>query len=381
RVLAIDVPSGMMADTGAAPGVAIRATVTLALGYPKRGLYLTAGPGLAGRIDVAGIGLPEGVRVTDGPRVITTDEVRPLLPHRPATADKYTAGAVVVVGGALSYPGAPRLAALGAMRAGAGYVTLAVPRSIYGIVASTLLEATHLPLPETDGELGAAAAEALGAELGRFQAAVIGPGLGREKGVGAFMQRLLATEGRRRGAIGFGASNTAPAGDPAALLPPDLALVLDADALSLLSQIDGWHTRLTQPAVLTPNRREMARLTGKEIETIAAAPWEAAAEGAATWRQVVVLKGAPSVVAAPDGRLWTAARPLPALATAGTGDVLSGVIGALLAQGLAPADAAIVALHLGELATDRITADVGDSGLLAGDLPRGVAQVRRELTT
>jgi NAD(P)H-hydrate epimerase len=377
RVLAIDVPSGMMADTGVAPGATVVATATLALGFPKRGLYLGAGPALAGRIAVAGIGLPEGVRVTDGPRVITTDDVRPLLPQRPATADKYTAGAVLVIGGALPYPGAPRLSALGALRAGAGYVTLAVPRSIYGIVAGTILEATYLPLPETDGDLGAAAAESLGPELGRFRAAVIGPGLGREKGVAAFLQRLLAAEGRRRGAIGFGATSAAQA--PAALLPANLPLVLDADALNHLSQLDGWHERLTQPAVLTPNHREMARLTDKEAADIDAAPWDIASAAADQWRQVVVLKGAPTIVAAPDGRLWTASRPLPALATAGSGDVLSGVIGALLAQGLPPADAAVTAVHLGELTADLAVAAVGVGGVIASDLPLAVAQAMRSL--
>jgi NAD(P)H-hydrate epimerase len=376
--LAIDVPSGMMADTGATPGPAIRATATLALGYPKQGLYMGAGARCAGRIEAADIGLPEGITVTDGPKVITSEQARTLLPRRTPTADKYEAGAVVVVGGALNYPGAPRLAGLGAMRAGAGYVTLATPRSIYGIVASSLLEATYLPLPESDGELGALAAEALGKELGRYKALVIGPGLGREKGTAAFIERLLGVTRRRRGGLGFGATAAdEPAGG--ALLPADLKLVIDADALSLLSEVEGWHERLAQPAVLTPNIREMARLTGKEVDEIEAEPWRVAGAAAKEWNQVVVLKKGHGVVATPDGGLWTMAQASPALATAGSGDVLSGVIGGLLAQGLAPADAAVAAVHLGLLAAERGVARVGVTGLIAGDLPLLVAEAMREL--
>lgn len=376
--LAIDVPSGMMADTGVTPGPAIRATATLALGFPKPGLYVGAGAQCAGRIEVVDIGLPEGVRVADGPEVITQAQAQALLPRRALTADKWEVGAVVVVGGALNYPGAPRLAALGAMRAGAGYVTLAVPRSIFGVVAGSLLEATYLPLPETEGELGPLAAEELGKELGRFKAMVVGCGLGREKGTAAFLERLLGVTRRRRGTLGFGPGAVEePA--PAALLPADLKLVIDADALSLLSEIEGWYERLTQPAVLTPNLREMARLTGKETAEIEAAAWQITAEAAARWRQVVLLKKGHGVIATPDGRLWTAAQANPAVATAGSGDVLSGVIGGLLAQGLAPADAAIAALHLGMLAAERGVARVGVHGLIAGDLPLLVAEAMREL--
>jgi NAD(P)H-hydrate epimerase len=378
QVLAIDLPSGMMADTGHTPEATIVATHTLALGLPKWGLYRADGPRVAGRIEVVDIGLPEGIRVTDGPKVIESSAVAALLPRRAANADKYVAGAVVIVGGAIAYPGAPRLAALGAMRSGAGYVTLAVPRSIYGIVAGSMLEATFVPLPESDGELGAAAAEALGKEFGRFRAAVIGPGLGREKGTEAFVERLLGVGGRRRGTLGFGLA--AATDGPAAVLPADLPLVLDADALTLMGQIDGWHDRLVQPAVLTPNRREMARLTGKEANEIEAQAWQVAAEAAVAWKQVVVLKGAPTVGAAPDGRLWTAAQAQPALATAGSGDVLSGVIGGLLAQGLTPVDAAVVGVQLGLLAADHGSRELGVNGLMAGDLPRLVAMALRELS-
>lgn len=378
-VIAIDLPSGMMPDSGVIAGSAVRATVTITLGYPKRGLYMGAGAIHAGRIELAGIGLPEGITVTDGPRVITTEQVRGLLPRREATADKRDAGAVVIVGGALNYPGAPRLAALGAMRSGAGYVTLAIPRSIFGIVASTLLETTYLPLPETDGELGPLAAETLGKELERFSAMVVGCGLGREGSTSQFLQRLLGIGARRRPPLGF-TQVVAAEPDVDTLLPSDLKLVIDADALNLLSEIDSWHERIRQPAVLTPNVREMARLTGEETEAIIAEPWRVASAAAKRWGQVIVLKKGHSVVATPDGQVLVVDQASPSVATAGSGDVLAGVIGGLMAQGLTPAGAAITALHVGALAAERGAARFGVNGLVASDLPVLVAEVLRELS-
>jgi NAD(P)H-hydrate epimerase len=220
----------------------------------------------------------------------------------------------------------------------------------------------------------------LGAEIGRYSAMVLGCGLGREKGTSAFVERLLGVNSRRRGMLGFGreAAGDQPESQP--LLPASMKLVIDADALSLLSAIDNWHERLTTPAVLTPNIREMARLVGKEPEEIEAAPWQIASEAAARWQQVVVLKKGHSVVATPEGKVWTTEQASPALATAGTGDVLSGVIGGLLAQGLAPAEAAIVALHAGMLAAEQGTARYGVGGLVAGDMPVLVAEALRDLS-
>ena len=377
-VIAIDVPSGVLADSGKIAGGAIMATMTVALGFPKPGLYIGAGARHAGRIQVVDIGLPEGIDVPEGPRTITTTQVAELLPSRAPTADKRDVGSVLVVGGALNYPGAPRLAGLGAMRVGAGYVTLAVPRSIYGIVAGTLLEATYLPLPEMDGQLGESAAEALGEEIGRYSALVLGCGLGREPGTGAFLERLLGVGGRRRGVIGFGVA-APPTDGVQPILPADLPVVLDADALNLLSEIENWSGRLNQPAVLTPNIREMARLTGKEAEEIEAEPWRVTSEAARQWGQVVVLKKGHSLVATPEGDVWVSEQATPALATAGSGDVLSGAIGGLLAQGLAPWQAAVVALHLGMLAAEKGTELVGVHGLIATDIPRLLAETMRDL--
>lgn len=379
RVLAIDVPSGLPADGGGVAGIAIVADVTLALGYPKRGLYHGAGADHAGRIEVLEIGLPEGITVSDGPQTITAEQVQSLLPRRAATADKRDVGSVVVVGGALNYPGAPRLAGMGAMRAGAGYVTLAVPRSIFGIVATSLLEATYLPLPEFEGELGPAAAEALGKELDRYTAIVLGCGLGRESGTSAFIERLLGVHSRKRGTIGFGRPAAPPPAEGGALLPAAIGLVIDADALTLLSEVEDWPERLNRPAVLTPNIREMARLTGREAEEIEADQAGIAAEYATRWRQVIVLKKGHTVVATPEGQVWVVEQASPALATAGTGDVLSGTIGGLLAQGLGPAEAAVAALYLGQRAAEAGAREFGVAGLVAGDLPPLLARAMRDL--
>lgn len=357
--------------------VAIKATHSAANGYPTLGLCHGAGARCAGRIELAGSGLPEGIGVTDQPRVITSEHVRTLLPRREATADKRDAGAVIIVGGALSYPGAPRLAALGALRSGAGYATLAVPRSIFGIVAGTVLEATYQPLPESDGDLGAMAAEALAKELERFQAMVIGPGLGRERGVDLFLQRLFGVANQRRGVLGFGAAPPPP--PTANLLPETLKIVVDADALNLLADWEGWPERLPVGSILTPNLREMARLTGQEAEAIMANPGPVVRAAAERWGHIVVLKKGQSLVGTPAGDLFRVAQASPELATAGTGDVLSGSIGGLLAQGLTPVDAAVTALHAGMLAGERGAARFGTLGLIAGDMPALLAETLREL--
>jgi NAD(P)H-hydrate epimerase len=379
-VLAIDIPSGLLADSGEVAGAAVEADVTLALGFPKIGLYNGRGADHAGRLEVLSIGLPKEITVTDGPQTISAAQVGALLPRRAATADKRDVGAVIVVGGALNYPGAPRLAGLGAMRAGAGYVTLAVPRSIFGIVAGSLLEATYIPLPEFEGSLGRDAAELLGKELGRYAALVLGCGLGREEGTGAFIERLLGVPSRRRGTIGFGRQAEAVP-EPEPVLPEEIKLVIDADALTLLSEVEDWHERLQRQAVLTPNIREMAKLTGLQPEEIETRQTEVAREHAGRWGQVVVLKKGHTVVATPDGQVWVAEQAMPALATAGSGDVLSGVIGGLLAQGLEPWQAAISGVYLGQHAAEAGVREVGSVGLIAGDLPLLVARAIQDLTS
>lgn len=301
-----------------------------------------------GRAPAARAALPEGaVRLDD-------ETVARLLPERPARGHKGTFGRVLVLAGSLDYAGAALLACRAAGRAGAGLVTLAVPESLQPLFAAKVVEATTMALPEDDVEEVDPEA-ALAAILDReHDALCIGPGL-RPALATADLLRLLLTA----------PDETAPA-------------VLDAEALRTLASVDAWWERITRPCVLTPHPGEFARLrAGAGIEAGAdgdlveddAARVAAARAAAAAWGQVVVLKGAGTVVASPDGEAAVAPFENPALATGGTGDVLAGTIAALLAQGLAPWDAARAGVHLHGLAGEAVRDRLGDAGLLASDLP------------
>lgn len=366
RVIALDVPTGVDATTGEADPDAIRAHVTATLGSPKRGCFVPPGNRYAGTVVVIDLGLGEPSE--PGPSMTTDDDVRARMPRRAADAHKSDVGTLLVVAGAPTYIGAPGFVAEAAMRAGAGLATLAVPRGIVGALAVTVREATLLPLPEeTDRAL-----KQIKESVKRFTAAVIGPGLGREEETEQFLARLLGiAQARARPHLGFGAPSAASARETT--LPEDLPILFDADGLNWLSGIERWWEQITHPLILTPHPGEMARLAKMETEAVTRDPWAVATEHAARWGHVVVLKGGPTVVAAPDGRLWAAPGGNAGLATGGTGDVLSGIIGGLLAQGLSPLDAAVAGVHLGWRAADQAVKAVGTYGLIARDLFPAIA--------
>lgn len=410
-VVAVDVPSGVSADSGALLGTSLEADLTVATGVLKRGHVLGPGRQRSGTVVVAPIGLDLETQEIIMAETLSGQAMRKLLPARPADSNKGTFGKVLVVAGAGRYPGAAFLSASGAMRAGAGLTTLACGRSIFGALAASLHEATFLPLPEADwGVLGLDAAREIAENASGYQSWVVGPGLGREDETLKFLQRLLrmdtAEEGsgigffrsassaqqaeRKPGArpVGFGRSSEPEAaakaekGEPSAAaeaLPP---AVVDADALFLLSQVDEWWTRLGEgQLVLTPHPGEMARLLKlNDAKEVNGDRVGAALRAAEEWKQYVVLKGAETVIAAPDGKASIGPAGNPALATAGTGDVLAGVIGGLLAQGLAPFDAARLGVWLHAAAGALVRDDVGEAGAVAGDLlprlPRAIAELR-----
>jgi NAD(P)H-hydrate epimerase len=366
-VLSIDMPTGVHSDTGAVLGDAIRADMTVATGLIKRGLLQQPGRMYAGEIRQAEIGLaPDQVEAIMS-EMIDARSARALLPARPDDAHKGTFGKVMVVASSLLYPGAASLATAGAARVGAGVVTLATGRSTLG-GPGRLAEVTLRPLAEAEwGTLGEAAADELLKHLEGYSALLIGPGLGRDEPVRAFLERLLGLDQpRARGYIGF---RTGPSGDTAAEkqrpeLPP---MVLDADALNLLSQIEGWWERLPRGrCVLTPHPGEMKRLL--KVEELDEDRAKAAEEAAARWGQILVLKGATTVVAEPGGRSALNDGGNAALATAGTGDVLAGAIAGLLAQGLTPFEAATLGVYLHSAAGRLVRAELGDAGALASDL-------------
>ena len=376
-VLAIDLPTGVHSDSGEVLGTALQADLTVATGLIKRGLLLYPGRGYAGAIRVADIGIdPEHMEGIMS-ETIEAGWVRALLPARPDDAHKGTFGKVMVVAGSLFYPGAASLATAGAARVGAGLVTLATGRSALA-GPGRLPEVTLRPLPEAElGVLGEEAADELLKHLDGYQALLVGPGLGREAPGRAFMDRLLGLDSpRHRGHIGFriGTSEEKPVEKQRPELPHT---VIDADGLNLLSEIERWWERLPRGrCVLTPHPGEMRRLLKvEELERDVARVAEGAAE---TWGQVVVLKGATTVVADPDGRSALNDGGNAALATAGTGDVLAGAIAGLLAQGLKPFEAAVLGVYLHSAAGRMVREELGDAGTLASDLlPRLPLAIKR----
>ena len=289
-----------------------------------------------------------------------------LVPERPARGHKGSFGKVLVIAGSLDYAGAALLVCRAAGRAGAGLVTLAVPESLQPLFAAKVVEATTMALPEDDVEEvdpEPALARILDHE---HDAIVLGPGLRPGLATADLVRRLIA-----------GTGDPAPA-----------AIVLDAEALRSLAATDGWWEGDRRPAVLTPHAGEFARLragSGRapeddgDLRDDDGARLAAARDAAAAWHQVVVLKGARTVIAAPDGHAAVAPFENPGLATGGTGDVLAGVVGSLLAQGLDPFGAARLGVYLHGLAGDQVRERVGDAGLLASDLPDAVAIARRRL--
>lgn len=364
-LVAVDVPTGLNVDTGALDPATVPCDLTVTFANPKRGQYLFPGAGAVGELVVADIGTPPELSADVKAEVATPELVRRLLPERPLNAHKGTFGRVLVVAGSVNYTGAAYLAGAAATRVGAGLVTMAVVEPLHPVIASRLIEATYLLLPHDMGVLVPAAVRVLAKELPGRQALLLGCGFGREEPTVEFVHTLLGV--RRRAArprIGFHAGEEMKA-EKRLELPP---LVIDADGLNALAQAEEWWTRFQGTAILTPHPGEMARLTGLSTAEVEADRMGVAERAARQWGQVVVLKGAYSVIAGPDGRLTINPFANPGLASAGTGDVLAGAIVGMLAQGLAPFDAAVVGCYLHGLAGELARQDLGDAGMVAGDL-------------
>ena len=349
-VVAVDCPSGLNCDTGAIDPLAIPADLTVTFAGPKQGHFIFPGAAHCGELVVADIGIPAALPVVSEItlELITAESARALLPTRPPDGHKGTFGSVLIAAGSARYWGAPYLAGKAAYRAGAGLVALAAPSTIRPSLATQLPEATY-PLITAEDQLNAASAQALSSTLSTYQAILVGPGL---NDADDFLTTLLTAE----------------------LLPP---LVIDADALNILSRQDNWPELLPANSILTPHPGEMARLMGislSELKTLERV--ELTRQKAAQWGCVVLLKGAYTVIAAPDGRCALLPFANPALAVAGSGDVLSGIIAALLGQGLASYDAAVLGGYLHGAAA---SASNLDSGLLAREISDQLPFVHQKL--
>ena len=343
--VAIDVPSGMDADSGNADPACPAVDVTLAMGYPKVGHYAYGAAHLIGELDVVEIGLPDSVD-GDVPLSLMTDgNMRPLLPMRPSDAHKGSFGRTMVVAGSLNYIGAAYLAGSAATRVGSGLVTIALPASIQMAVAGKATEPTYLPLTESSPGVAmpTAAGDVLEA-LDGYNSLLLGCGMGQAVDMRSFIEGMLYSGER---------------------LPP---AVVDADGLNTLARTPRWWERFADLAILTPHPGEMARLTGKSTSEVQSDRIGIAVESAARWNKIVVLKGAHTVVAFPDARAMVCPFANAGLATAGTGDVLAGTIAGLLSQDVPLEDAATLGVYLHGLAGERVCDRLGDTGMVASDL-------------
>ncbi|MEZ5098863.1 MAG: NAD(P)H-hydrate dehydratase [Thermoleophilia bacterium] len=341
-VVAVDLPSGVDASTGEVAGAAVRADLTVTFHRRKLGHAVAPGRFLAGEVVVADIGLDAAAGEAASGAV--GEAIVGLVPRRGPQDNKYSAGSVLVVGGSTGLTGAPCLSSLAALRAGAGIVVCAVPASLDGIFEQRLLEVMSRPCPDdAEGRLVPAAADAIVAAAARAGAVALGPGIGRGDGVRALVGDLLARL--------------------------DLPLVLDADGLfAAVGQLDAIRARRA-PTVLTPHAGELARLLGRESAWIAAHRLAAVREAVAATGAVVLLKGADTLVAAPgDDGVLVSDLGNPGLATAGSGDVLTGVVAALLAKGMEPRLAAAAAAATGGVAARLAAARHGEAGLIASDV-------------
>jgi hydroxyethylthiazole kinase-like uncharacterized protein yjeF len=366
-VVALDVPSGLDSDTGALDPATLFADLTVTLAAVKRGHVLFPGAEAVGGLVVGDIGIPDDLYADIRLEMATPGQIASLLPARPSGAHKGTFGRALVVAGSVNYTGAAYLAAGSATRVGTGLVTLAPPQAIYAIVAARLAEATYLLLPHDMGVLAPDAARVLSEKVDDYDALLLGPGFGQEKPTEEFLDRLLGGQKAvRKRQVGFVHKADEEEEDVEGItLPP---LVVDADGLNLLSKTDTWWRQLPAETILTPHPGEMSRLIGCETKEVQADRIGCATEMAARWGHVVVLKGAHTLVAAPDGRVTVLPFANPAMATAGSGDVLAGAIVGMRAQGLAAFEAALVGAYLHGLAGELARDALGDAGVVAGDL-------------
>jgi NAD(P)H-hydrate epimerase len=335
-VVAIDIPSGIDSDTGEVLGVCIRADITVTLAQPKIGLLKPAAADFVGSIEVADIGIPRELveAVSTDVELLTAQDIKPLLPSRRRSANKGDFGHLLVIAGSEGYTGAPVMVAHAAARAGAGLVTLAVPRDIYPIVAAQCPpEVMPQPIEFDQLDLN---------YFSKFDAVAIGPGLGQQAETQKMVWKVVSS--------------------------CPLPMVVDADALNAMARGVVALKKLQKPLVLTPHPGEMARLIGKTAKEVQADRWGVARNFAQEYGVVMVLKGAGTVITDKSNGLWVNSTGNPGMAKGGMGDALTGIVGAFLAQGLAPFDAARASVFFHGLAGDLANERLGARAMLTTDL-------------
>jgi ADP-dependent NAD(P)H-hydrate dehydratase / NAD(P)H-hydrate epimerase len=344
-IIAVDIPSGLSADVGTLLGEHVRADLTVTMALPKRGLLLYPAAEHVGRLVVVDIGFPAAVREHAAVRchVLEADAVAPSLQARPADTHKGTYGHVLVVAGSPGKTGAGALASMAALRTGAGLISFALPHALNVAMEAKLTEVMTIPLPESEpGVLGAEAAKRIIEWSEGKSALILGPGIGMHPETVRCVHEVMRQV--------------------------RIPTVLDADGLNALAADPDSSGSIQAPLVLTPHPGELARLRRTTTAAIQADRLGAAQETAQACKAVVVLKGAHTIIAEPEGTLYINLTGNPGMATAGSGDVLSGMIGTLLGQGHSPSMAARVAVFTHGLAGDLAAATLGERSLTAGDL-------------
>jgi ADP-dependent NAD(P)H-hydrate dehydratase / NAD(P)H-hydrate epimerase len=342
-VVAADVPSGVDASTGEVAGSAVHCVATATFHRPKLGLFVRPGKAYAGEVEVIDIGIPRGGPVRPEAGLIGSAVLRE-VPRRGAESTKFTSGNVFIIGGSRGLTGAPCMSALAAMRSGAGYVTVGAPASLELSFTVRLLEAMMVGLPEDgDGHLDPAGVEPVLEAVGRADAVVLGPGLSKDPDAQALVRAVAPRI--------------------------DVPLLIDADGINALAgHFEDVLRQRRWPTVLTPHAGELGRLLGVDSKDVERARLRHAREAAARSKAFVVLKGDDTLVVAPSGRVAVSHGGAPALATAGTGDVLSGVIGAMLAKGMPVATAACAGVFVHVRAGQLAAAPHGPDGVIASDV-------------
>lgn len=383
-VVAVDCPSGIDCDSGEAAGECIPADLTVTMAAIKQGLLKFPAYHYVGEYQIVEIGLPEDGESLKAWRDVKSfipdlAWVRQIMPGRPADAHKGTFGTALVIAGSLNYTGAALLAGQAAYRAGAGLVTLGVPSPLHTSLAGIFPEATWLLLPHEMGVISEQAAKIVFENLTRVTALLAGPGFGLEDATSNFMSLLIAGTKKTKGSkIGFVKESELAEENRRPALPP---MVIDADGLKLLAKIPKWPQHLPPLSILTPHPGEMSVLTGLSTAQIQAERVEIAKRYSQEWGHIVILKGAFSVIASPEGETAIIPVASAALARAGSGDVLAGLITGLLAQGMLPFEAATaggwIHAQAGLLAADELGST---NAVLASDILNSCIDVLSELS-
>jgi NAD(P)H-hydrate epimerase len=355
-VLSVDLPSGIDGNTGHVLGTAIEADKTVALVIPKVGNILFPGSDYNGEVIIKGIGVPDIIIERVGIRynLITEDIIVPLVPQRKRNSHKGDYGKGQIVAGSIGMAGAAILACRAALRSGMGLLKLYIPESLNTLITTSIPEVITVPLSEVRrGVIGITNFQKIIDDCCWPDVIAVGPGCGVNAEISELIKRLLNES--------------------------EVPLVIDADGINALSKSLHWLENKKCPVVLTPHVGEMSRLTGLSAEEINADSIGTAIRFSKQWKTVTVLKGARTVVATPEGEVFVNINGNSGMATAGSGDVLTGVITSMIAQGLDPVGAAVLGVYLHGRAGDLMVAERGEHGLLAGDLVFGLTKAIREL--